>query len=81
MRRRLSVAAKKYTSLAVESGPGVWLRSELGKPAEGGNLHLDRAAYPAELPYGNFGCPGATALLACVESRLTLLIFYRNYPT
>ena len=66
----MSVAAKKGTSLAVEKGPRVWLRSELWQYAEGGELTSTRAAHSTELPYGKFSCPGATVLFACAGSRL-----------
>jgi hypothetical protein len=38
---KLSVAAKKGTSLAVEKGPRVWLRSELWQYAEGAEFDID----------------------------------------
>jgi hypothetical protein len=41
-----------------------------GSTPKEASLTSTRAAHSADLPYGNFSCPGATVLFACVGSRL-----------
>jgi len=41
-----------------------------GSTPKEASLTSTRAAHSTELPYGNFSCPGATVLFACVGSRL-----------
>src|SRR5712692_5185932 len=61
----MSVAAKRGAISAGETGPVVWLRYGLWQYVEGAEFDLTCAGHQAELPYGNFSCPAATALSAC----------------
>jgi hypothetical protein len=60
----VSVAAKKGANMAGKKGPAVWLRDGLLQRAQEPNPTVTRVGHPASLPYGNFGCPAATARLA-----------------
>jgi hypothetical protein len=60
----VSVAAKKGAILAGRKGPVVWLRYGLRQRSHEPKSTAVRLGHTPRLPYGNFGCPAATAPLA-----------------
>jgi hypothetical protein len=61
---QVSVAAKKGAILAGRKGPVVWLRYGLRQRSHEPKSTAVRLGHTPRLPYGNFGCPAATAPLA-----------------